>query len=147
MTFSVNPSRGHWMLRSRTLSISIQARSSKVYDFVSEPLNLPLWATTFVHSIKETRGEWVIGTAQGPAKIHIAPKNDFGILDHRLQFASGVEVNVPMRVVPNGDGCEVLFTVFHQPEMTDEAYAADIKLVEQDLQTLKTLLEPIRNLH
>jgi hypothetical protein len=46
-----------------------------------------------------------------------------------------------MRVVKNGDGSEVLLTVFQAPEMTDDGYAKDIQTVEKDLNHLKTLIE------
>ncbi len=144
MTFGMGPARRHDMLPSKTLSISIQSTPAKVYEFVSNAENLPVWATTFVRSIRQVKGEWVIETAQGPAKIRIAPKNESGILDHTIQTAAGDEVFVPMRVVPNGDGSEVLFTLFHMPGMTDEAFAADATMVEQDLQTLKKLMEQLQ---
>ena len=129
------------MLKSKTLSVSIQNTPEAVYDFVANPESLPLWATTFVHSIKQVNGEWVIETDKGSAKIRIAEKNTLGILDHTVYPAPGIEVFVPMRVVPNGGGCEVLFTLFQQPGMSDEAFAADMHMVEQDLSTLKTLME------
>jgi hypothetical protein len=46
-----------------------------------------------------------------------------------------------MRVVPNGAGSEVLFTLFRSPAMSDDKYAEDASLVDRDLQTLKRLLE------
>ncbi len=41
-----------------------------------------------------------------------------------------MEVVVPMRVVPNGSGSEVLFTLFQLPDVSDEKCAEDIGLVE-----------------
>jgi hypothetical protein len=46
-----------------------------------------------------------------------------------------------MRVVPNGDGSEVVFTVLRAPGATDDDLARDVALVEQDLRTLRDLLE------
>jgi len=46
-----------------------------------------------------------------------------------------------MRVMPNGNGSEIIFTLFQQPDMSDEDYARDIGLVQQDLQNLKTIME------
>jgi hypothetical protein len=46
-----------------------------------------------------------------------------------------------MRVVPNGSGSEVLFTVFQPGDMSDEKYAEDIRWVEQDLHHLKSIME------
>jgi len=126
---------------SRTLSVSINCHPDKVYDFVSGLENMPLWATTFCKSIKKSDGEWIAGTPQGQVKIRLAEKNHFGVLDHYISPAPGVEVYVPMRVVPNGSGSEMIFTLFRTPDMSAEQYAEDAKLVERDLQTLKDVLE------
>ncbi len=73
--------------------------------------------------------------------VRFVPKNTLGVLDHYVIPAPGVEVYVPMRVVPNGSGTEVLFTLFRLPDMLDEKYAEDAALVEDDLKRLKNLLE------
>lgn len=83
----------------------------------------------------------MIGTPQGPVKARIARQNDGGVLDHFLTPVSGREVFVPMRVVSNAAGSEVIFTVFQQPGMPDENFARDIGWVEEDLNTLKTIME------
>jgi len=46
-----------------------------------------------------------------------------------------------MRVFANGEGSEVLFTVYQRPGMSDEAFAEDTKAVRKDLDALKSLLE------
>jgi hypothetical protein len=46
-----------------------------------------------------------------------------------------------MRVVPNADGTELIFTLFRLPGMTDEKFEQDAKLVLTDLMALKNLLE------
>ncbi|MGH3505202.1 MAG: hypothetical protein ACRDQA_30565, partial [Nocardioidaceae bacterium] len=40
-----------------------------------------------------------------------AEPNDFGALDHVVTLPSGESVYNPLRVIPEGDGCEVVFTV------------------------------------
>ena len=113
-------------MKSKILTISINCDPKKAYEFVSNLENMPKWATTFCRSIKKSNEEWIIETLQGPIKIKIAPKNDFGILDHTVTPTPGVEIYVPMRVVPNGQGSEVVFTLFQQPGMTDENFAKEI---------------------
>jgi hypothetical protein len=46
-----------------------------------------------------------------------------------------------MRVIPDGDGCEVVFTLRRQPGMTDADFSRDAGLVLADLRALKRLLE------
>jgi hypothetical protein len=112
-----------------------------VYGFVSNPGNLPRWATAFCKSVSRSNGDWIVETPQGPVKIRFADKNEYGILDHYVSPAPSVEIFVPMRVVANGSGSEVLFTLFHSPGMSEEAFAADAGMVERDLRGLKSRLE------
>lgn len=126
---------------SRTLSISIACPPAKVYAFVSNPDNLPKWAGGLCRSVRRSNNEWIVETPQGPMKIRFVEKNNLGVLDHYVCPASGIEVYVPMRVLPNGSGSEVIFTIFRPPDMSDEKYAEDIGLVERDLQILQQVLE------
>lgn len=126
---------------SRTLGISIDCHPGKVYGFVSNPENLPKWATGLSKSVRKSNADWIVETPQGPMKVRFVEKNDFGVLDHYVSPGPGVEVYVPMRVLPNGPGSEVIFTVFRLPDMSDEKYAEDVAWVERDLKNLKTILE------
>ena len=74
-------------------------------------------------------------------KSGLPRKNDFGVLDHYVTTAQGVEIYVPMRVVPNGSGSEVMFTLFKTPDMSDKQFADDAGMVERDLKTLKSVME------
>ena len=129
------------ILESRTLSVTIACSPRKAYEFVSNPENLPRWAAGLCKSVRKSDAGWVVETPQGSAKIQFAKKNDFGVLDHYVKPASGVEVYVPMRVVPNGSGSEVIFTLFRTPDMSDKQFAEDAGMVERDLKTLKSVLE------
>ena len=47
-----------------------------------------------------------------------------------------------MRVVQNGiDGSEVIFTSFYTTRMSEENFAQDVRMVEQDLKNLKSIIE------
>lgn len=126
---------------SRTLSVTIACPARKVYEFVSNPENLPRWAAGLCKSVRKSDSGWIAETPQGPMQIRFAEKNDFGVLDHYVTTASGVEIYVPMRVVPNGSGSEVIFTLFKTPEMSDKQFGEDAGMAERDLKTLKSVLE------
>lgn len=67
--------------------------------------------------------------------------NAYGVLDHDVTLPSGETVYNPMRVIADGTGCEVVFTLRRQPGMTDEDFARDADAVSADLTTLKEVLE------
>ena len=46
-----------------------------------------------------------------------------------------------MRVMPSGEGSEFVFTLIRRPGMSDVQFAQDKAAVENDLETLKALLE------
>ncbi len=62
-------------------------------------------------------------------------------MDHDVELDSGLVVHSPMRVVPNGDGSEFIFTLLRQPWMSDDQFRDDANAVAKDLRALKKLLE------
>jgi hypothetical protein len=129
------------MLTSRNLSISINRNANDVYDFVSVPENFRLWASGLGSSLNKVNGEWIAETQQGPVRIRFSERNEFAILDHWVSTGPGLEVHIPMRVIPNGNGSELVFTLFRLPGMSDQKFAADAEWVMRDLAALKNLLE------
>ena len=128
-------------VNATTLSVSIERPPREISDFVSQPRNLPRWAVGLARSVRPDGESWIADTAQGPVRLRFAPSNAFGVLDHYVRPVAGREIAVPMRVVPNGAGSEVLITVFQQPEMTEAQYQEDLGLVRRDLERLKRVLE------
>jgi hypothetical protein len=128
-------------LNAKTLTISIDRPPADVYAFVTNVENFPRWATSFVRSARKTPDGWVVETTEGPMGLEYVAKNDLGVLDHIVRPAPGVAIHVPMRVVPNGGGSEVIFTLMQFPGMPPEKFERDIGMVTRDLATLKRLLE------
>ena len=92
-------------------------------------------------SLKKVNGEWVAETPEGPVKVRFTERNEFGVLDHWVYPKPGLQIYIPMRVIPNGSGCELIFTLFRLPAMSDEKFVADAEWVMRDLTSLKNLLE------
>jgi hypothetical protein len=128
------------LYRSRTVSVSIGRPPAQVHAFVTNGDNLGRWLT-FSTSVRRAGGEWVLDTPQGEMRFRFVPANELGVLDHHVRLPDGREVLNPMRVVPNGAGSEVVFTLFQGPGMSDEEFAVDARTVETDLRKLKEVLE------
>jgi hypothetical protein len=125
---------------ARTVSVSIELPLAEVYAFVSRPENLPSWAAGLTTSLRETEDGWLGESPAGPITVQFSAPNAFGVLDHIVTPTSGEQVYVPMRAVANGDGAEVMLTVFREPDWTDERFASDLAAVQHDLDALKRLL-------
>ena len=131
------------MLESRTLSIQIERDWEDVYEAVWRPQDFQRWATGLSTSRLERDGTewWKAEGPEGAVRIRFTGHNAFGVMDHFVDPGSGEQIYVPMRIVANGEGSEVLFTLFRQPGMSDEKFSADADWVARDLQALKTLME------
>jgi hypothetical protein len=105
--------------------MTIERAPLDVYNYVCDPNNLTKWASGLT----------------GAVKVRFVERNKFGVLDHFVSVGSGPEVYMPMRVFPNGEGSEVLITVFRRPGVTEEKFVQDTQWVRRDLEALKELLE------
>lgn len=124
------------------ISTYIYRKPDAVYAFASNPENLPRWAAGLARSAVRREGDaWIAEAPFGKVKIKFAGTNQLGVMDHDVELDSGMVVHNPMRVVPNGDGSEFIFTLIHQSGMSDQQFADDAQAVAKDLQTLKVLLE------
>jgi hypothetical protein len=134
---------------ARTLSVSIAAPAADVYAFIADPRRLPEWATGLGSAPTPLPdGAWRVETPAGPMRVAFAPANQFGVVDHIVTPLTGGDpvADVPLRVVPNGSGSEVMIMVFQQPDISDAQYDADTALVRADLERLKHALEHKRRI-
>ena len=125
----------------RRLSIAIDRAAAEAYEFLSAPENFPKWATGLAGSLRKVGEDWIADTPEGRAVVRFSERNAYGVLDHSVTLPRGVTLYVPLRVVPNGDGCELVLTLFRRPGMSDESFAADAEWVMRDLGVAKRILE------
>ena len=130
------------MLPARTYSVTIDHDWEALYETIWRPEFFPKWASGLAESGLRKEGEhWLADGPEGPIRIRFTPHNPYGVMDHHVDPGDGTEVYVPLRVVENGAGAEVMLTLFRQPNMDEERFAADIKWVNRDLKALKSLIE------
>ncbi|MFN3006486.1 SRPBCC family protein [Mycolicibacterium wolinskyi] len=132
-------------MRSRHISVWIEASPDAVYAFAADPHQMTRWAAGLAQGgLRLTADGWVADSPMGEVSVEFTPPNAHGVLDHVVRLPSGETVYNPMRVLPAGVGearCEVVFTVRQRPGMSDEEFDADAAAVAADLETLRGLLE------
>jgi len=129
------------MLEAMTLEIAIACPFDRAYSFAHRPENFPRWAAGLSSDLHRQDDRWVAPTPEGDATVRFSPHNSYGILDHWVAIPGRSEVYIPIRFIENGEGTEVLFTLFRLPEMDEDAFARDAALVRKDLAALKAVLE------
>lgn len=129
------------MFTSHTLSLTIPRQWLDLYETIWKPEFFPKWASGLTQSQLEPDGNhWRAKGPQGSVKIRFTPHNLFAVMDHWIDVGSGKEIYVPMRVIANEQGAEVMVTVYRQPFTSDEKFKEDIEWVSKDLEKLNQLL-------
>ncbi|MDH3012216.1 MULTISPECIES: SRPBCC family protein [Gordonia] len=126
-------------MRSRHVSTVIGASADLVYDFVSDPGNLPKWAAGLASSEVVRRGDDLLAESpMGTVTVRFVPRNTLGVVDHDVILPNGDTVHNPLRVLPHPEGAEVVFTL-RQLAMSDAEFDQDTRMVEEDLERLRAL--------
>ena len=128
---------------SATLSISIARPQAQAYRFIADPTTMPRWA---VHNVKSIRpleqNEWEIQTPRGAGRLIPRFYQRLGILDHEFVDPKEGAWQVSARIVPAGAKDSVyMITLVKPPSMPEEAFRQGMPLVEEELQTMKRILE------
>jgi uncharacterized protein YndB with AHSA1/START domain len=125
--------------RSETRSIAIDAPPDKVHRFISDATNIPRWAPAFATAIRPSDYHWVATSERGEAEIIVASNPDSGTLD--ILSAADRTRGAFARVIGNGPGSEVLFTLFFALDTPEQAVAAQMTVVDGELASIKQLTQ------
>jgi hypothetical protein len=123
------------------LSVSVDRPAAEVYRFARDPAHLPDWAAGLAAGIRLERGEWVADSPMGVVLVRFVPLNEYGVLDHDVVLPDGTVSTNPLRVLADGAGSEVVFTLRRRPGTSAEAFASDAAAIVADLASLKRVLE------
>ena len=124
-----------------TASTYIVADRAEVFDYVRVPENQPRWAKNFVRSTNAIGGgRYVMETPAGPMTYRVEADPNRGTVDFIFDGAQGENI-LPARVVPQGNGSIVTFTITRTPNMDDRAWEAGMRGMDDELAELKRLLE------
>lgn len=128
------------LLEAKTVSVSINRPWQDLYEEIWQPTCFPAWASGLSDASLEKDGDiWRAQGPDGPVTIRFTGHNQYGVMDHYVDVGNGLEVYIPLRVIANGRGSEVMLTLFRQPGMSEEKFVADIEWVRRDLTKLRTL--------
>jgi uncharacterized protein YndB with AHSA1/START domain len=124
-------------LRAETRTISINAQPAAVLDFVADPQSLPRWAPGVARTVRPDGDDWVLDNGETETRITVRVSREHGTVD--LLSAEDPRLGVFTRVLPNGAGSEYQFTIFFPGDTPEPAVAEQMTVVEDELQTVRTL--------
>ena len=130
------------MHQSHLVSLQIARPAAAVYAYLAEPGNFPEWVLAVGPEFRQIGAlEWAGSSSTGELIVRFCERNVFGVLDHAIYRPGDEPLMMPMRVVPNDEGCELTFIYYRRPGMTDEQFASVVEWVTSDFMALKSLLE------
>ena len=124
--------------------IEINAPCARVFDFLREPRNLPLWAQAFV-SVEESRARLETPAGAVSVRVNVSADPVTGVVDWRLTFPDGGIGIAQSRVTETTRGTCIYSFVLHAPpvalEQVEGALEAQRAILQSELNTLKSLME------
>lgn len=127
--------------KSAIKSIDIEASPEKAYGFLSNPLNWPEYAVVNLRSVKTGENGWFKAVTKfGEGELKINGVKELGVFDHVWKDPQATW-QVYSRVVPNGEGCTVMMTLFQPPVMNDQQFGLAMKEMDIEMAKLKEILE------
>lgn len=125
--------------RSETRSVSIAAPAGEVFGFLADPENIPRWAPGFASAIRPDGERWIVTNSAGELPVVIASDAGAGTVD--ILRDADRTTGAFARVVPNGAGSEMLFTLFFSPRTPEDAVAGQMATVDEELATVRKFAE------
>jgi hypothetical protein len=130
------------MQRSDTQSITIDAPREAVLDLVSDPTAFPRWASGFALAVRVDGPDWLVDTSEGEVRLRVLVSRELGTVDWLVAAAlPDAEIGSFSRVVPNGRGCDFIFTRFFPDALSDTEIEDERAVVAIELQTVRALCE------
>ena len=130
------------MLEAKVIACSVRRSARELYEMLWTPGSFPKWASGLSDASLERDGiGWRSQGPEGPIRLTFSEHNSVGVMDHWVDLGDGHVVYVPMRIIANGDGSEVMLTLFRQPGMSDGKLAEDEAWIRRDLGVLKEFAE------
>jgi len=130
------------MLEATVIACSVRRNARELYEMLWKPESFPKWASGLSGaSLQSDEAGWKAQGPEGPIRIKFSEHNSFGVMDHWVDLGKDRVVYVPLRIVANDDGSEVMLTLFRQSGMSTEKFAEDEAWVTRDLAALKALAE------
>lgn len=130
------------IFQTKTLTISIDAPFTKVATDLANPSTHPEWATEFFSGTakKMSNGEVLVTVPMmgGSVRYKIEADLESGVLDLFLS-PEGADFGAPLpvRLIKNGDGVDVLWTLTRFPGVADSAWEHGVVSMKKELLALK----------
>jgi len=125
-------------MSSRTVTAVLDAPKEQVFEYLSQIVNLPEWASEFARELRYEDGKAKVVNGLGEFYVSIDADRDTGVID---MYAGPTESELalfPTRVValPAG-GSAFSFTMFQGAEMPEELFESQYQSLLREFENIE----------
>jgi len=120
-------------------SLGVAASPADVHAYLSDAGNLPAWAPGFAPRISPSGSSWLVTRDDGEFTIDVVAEPRSRAVD--FVSASDHARGLFARVLPNGDGSEVVFTLLFAPDTPQDVVATQALTLETELAAVRDACE------
>ena len=125
--------------RAEMRSLGIAAVPTAVHAYLSDGSNLPAWAPGFAPHVHAGAGSWVVNRGGVEFTLDVLADSRSGTVD--FVAASDHARGLYARVLPNGDGSELMFAIMFAPDTPEDVIAAQMLTLETELGAVRDACE------
>ena len=129
------------MLPSQTLTLTVPRNWLDLYETIWQPTCFAKWVSDLKGATLVQEGQyWRAKRGENSLKLRFTPHNPFGVMDYWTDNGSGKERYMPMRVIANGQGAELVAVLYCQPFTSDAHFVQEVAALRADMERLLYLL-------
>ncbi|HHM05731.1 MAG TPA: hypothetical protein ENJ19_08305 [Gammaproteobacteria bacterium] len=122
-----------------TFTVTVPVGRDILFNYLSDPHNLPEWATVFCKTLRRDGANIKIDTPMGERYFQIRADAGTGVID-MLSSPDGENWNtLPTRVIPLADKHCAYSVCFAQGDLPDELFQAQSASIKQELDNIRQL--------
>lgn len=133
-----------WTQVRSTRSVTINRPYAVVMEYLKDPVRYSQWAVEYFTSpvTKIDEDTYRMQTTMGPRRFRVEADLERGAIDlYITELDKPFSYPLPIRLLRNQDGVDVLFTLAREDVLSDGDWVSSLEMLEKELAVLKHLLE------
>jgi cold-inducible RNA-binding protein len=129
---------------AKTLTASLPGNPQTIFAFIADSENLSSWFSSFCRSLRRENGSLLVESPRGAVPVRFVRNDHSLVLDIVVQPAEGIELTHAIRLLSNGEGAEMVWTLVKPLGLLDSVFHEQLRWAGSALNALrKTPQKPL----
>lgn len=122
---------------AKTMTASLSGNARDTFARISDPNNLSSWYSSFCRSLRWENGSILVESPRGTVPVHFIRDDHSLVLDIAILVAEGIKLTHAIRLLPNGESSEIVWTVIKPEGLADSIFHEQLRWVGNALHNLR----------